>query len=259
MGDACRRPDVAPPRLTVLRRAVVTLLTFLTVALPFGAIGEAHAAVSVAQSQMLEGRGTPRVLLAAPAADEVDRAVEDVLSRRVFRTARPSWIQRLREAVRSWFAERISDLLAGSSAGLFGWTIIGVGSLVAVALTWRLFRGVRSDPDTDDEILVEPSTRSAAEWWRDADLAAGRGDLRAAIRAAYHGLIVELTAGGTVADTPGRTIGEHRRDVDRNAPGIARGFAVAADRVETVLYGEAVAQPEDLDRLRRLSTLVVSR
>lgn len=185
----------------------------------------------------------------APEADDVRRAVDEVLSRRAYADQEPSWWSDLLEQARRWFAERLLDLLAAASGATIGWSILAVAVTVALIVAWRLTRGTRWDRVTDDAV-VDLERRSAEDWSARSREAEGRGDLREAVRTAYRAVLAAYVEAGAIDEVPGRTVGEYRREVGAADPLRRADFDRASDTVEAVLYADRPATPDDLATIR---------
>lgn len=193
------------------------------------------------------------VELRPPAAEpgQVRRVVEDVLSRREFADADPSLTARLEE----WIGEqlgRLFEAVAGTGqAPLIGTLLLVAVVVVAVLLATRFAGGVRGDPDRPAPRTVEDVGRDAAAWLAEADDHERAGNLRAALRCRYRGLLSQLAAAGVVDETPGRTTGEYLEEVRRRRPAAAAHVAAVTAAFEASWYGDAPVTPASLDDVRR--------
>lgn len=202
----------------------------------------AHAAVTAPAP----AEGTPE----AVPATEVRRAVDEVLSRRAYRTEEPSWWARRAEAVRAWLARLLMGLLQATSRAAVGWAVLGLASTVALFIAWRLLRGTRWEA-TRSLTAVDHERRSAADWDARSRDAERRGDLREAVRTAYRAVVAGYAELGLVPEVEGRTVGEYRRAVATADPGRREAFGAASDVVEAVLYADRPASGDDLVAVRR--------
>jgi hypothetical protein len=126
------------------------------------------------------------------------------------------------------------------------WAIVAVGTALLAVVVWRATRGWNADRTVATVPDAEPA-RSAAEWQAEADDHAAAGRWRDAIRCRYAALVTTLVEAGTIADVPGRTVGELDREVAVAAPTLASGVRRAGATFEEVWYGHADAGPEGLE------------
>lgn len=196
------------------------------------------------------------VLAAPPAPAEVRRATDEVLSRRAYATDEPSWWQRWAEQARRWVAERLLVLLQATSRADVGWAVLGVATLLAAFVTWRLVRGTRWE-QARQVAAVDLERRTAADWDARSRDAEARGELREAVRTAYRGVLAAYAEAGLVEEVAGRTVGEYRRQVAAADPGRAGAFDAASDVVEAVLYADRPPTVDDLATIRRCARIPV--
>jgi hypothetical protein len=90
----------------------------------------------------------------------------------------------------------------------------------------------------------------ATDWHGLAEQAIRRGDLREAIRALFHALVVTLASREVIAADPGVTAGECRSAVARAMPALYPSVAEATKAFERVAYGGAPAGQGEVDALR---------
>jgi hypothetical protein len=202
-----------------------------------------------------------RFLLAAtatPAPDAIRRATDEVLSRPEYAGLRRSRLGEIADEVRAWFAMRLFDLVGLAGRPVVGWTVLALGVGVAALVVWWVLRGTRRDPVVDRGLEVSLPRRSAADWDAEARDAEARGDLRAAVRAAYRAVVAGLADRGLVEEVPGRTVGEYRRAVAAADPGRAAVFGRASDAFEAVWYAHAPATAGHLDAVRTADARAVA-
>lgn len=234
--------------------AAVVASALVSAAMLAGAPAPVHAAgptwTGVNGAPAVTAGGTTAVTLQAPASPaEVRRATDEVLSRRAYATAEPSWWQRWLAEARAWVASRFLRLLEATSSTAVGWAVLGLATLVAVVVAWRLARGTRWEP-ARPIAGVDLERRSAREWDARSREAEGRGDLREAVRCAYRAVVASHAEAGLLDEATGRTVGELRRDVAAADPGGRAAFDRASDVVEAILYADRVPGGEDLATVR---------
>ena len=165
------------------------------------------------------------------------------------------------DRIRDWFGDRIPDVGGAGSGATDGLSLVLVAVLLAGAVAvavWvvRAGRRSRTAPDDADEadtdIEITP-LRSPSEWSDEAERCEGAGDHRAAVRARFRAVTATLVRRDLVVDSPGRTAGELRLDLEDRAPEATAAFAPLADHFERIWYGSDRAGPDDSARARALA------
>jgi hypothetical protein len=151
-------------------------------------------------------------------------------------------LRRIREAV-----ARFLEVVLGTVADdpRVAWAIVAIGTVLLATVVWRATRGWNADRSVASVPEADPA-RSAAEWQQEADAHATAGRWRDAVRCGYAAMVATLVEGGTLADVPGRTVGELDREVELAAPGSAPEVRRAGATFEEVWYGHADAGPDDV-------------
>jgi hypothetical protein len=207
-----------------------------------------------------------RVAAARPALDlpaperspgEVRDATRRVLRRAEYRPAQRTPLQVAWE----WLLERLGILLGQLASGGAG-PIIGLVAflliLAAVAfVAVRFSLGVTRDPAAAAALAAVPG-RSGAEWRAEAEAHERAGEWRQAVRCRYRALVADLAVRGLVDEIPGRTAGEYRGEVRRNAPVVADDFAGATELFELAWYARWPTDRDDAGRLRTLADRVLA-
>lgn len=186
----------------------------------------------------------------AAGAEEVRRAVADVLSRPEYADLTPS----LAERARAWAAEQLGRLLEAvvgtGQAALIGSLVLAAVLAVVVVLAVRFARGVRADP-----VRVRPGGdrvgRDAADWAAEADAHERAGRRREAVRCRYRMLVAALAAAGAVEEAPGRTTGEYLAETVQRRPDLADDVAAVTRAFEAAWYGSTPVDEALLDDVRR--------
>jgi hypothetical protein len=186
----------------------------------------------------------------------IQRAAHDILARPEFRPPSVSPI----DQVRHWIGQQIQNALSAALSGSF--SVLGAVILVAIIglLAWlviRLWRGTRSDPAVRFAVVAD-RRRPPADWLAEAAECERRGDFRGSLRARYRALVSELARRGLVDDIPGRTSGEHRREVREALPATMEDFGGATDLFELAVYGDGPAGPGESARIAELSAKVLA-
>lgn len=195
---------------------------------------------------------------AAPAAEEIRDAAQEILQRPEFRAPPKSLYQRLQEMLAEWLGEVFGALVGGGAPGYLAWVIL-VCALAAVA--YLVFRGLqldrrRSGAARPEEAVVE-RRRPAADWEVEAAGHEARGEWRTALRCRYRALIARLAGHGVVEEVAGRTAGEYLAVVGQAAPGVARDFTGATGLFERAWYGNAPTGPEETSAFREMADRVL--
>lgn len=185
--------------------------------------------------------------------DEVERDVEEVLSRSEFQYG-PSWWE---QAV-DWLAERLEDLLGpllpgeatfgGGASGLVAWIIIVVAAGLVVFAVVRAVRNRRARRRGDDATPFEVEVDHvlpASHWLAEAERLEAAGAWRDALRARVRQLVRTLTDEGLVTDSAGRTTIELRAEVATAAPRAHGDVDAVFRRFESVWYGGAGHDGDD--------------
>ncbi len=190
--------------------------------------------------------------------DQVHRAAREVLSQPEFREAGRPLLSR----IWAWLLGRIGELVAaliGTSAGsIVGLllTLLILGGVAVLAL--RFARGMTRDPEVAAAIPSAPR-RSAEDWRGEAEAHERAGEWRNALRCRYRALVADLAGRGLVEEVPGRTAGEYRGEVQRNAPAAAEAFAGATELFESAWYGRTATGAGEASRFRDLAGRVLQR
>lgn len=188
--------------------------------------------------------------------DEVRRAADEILSGSEFRVPPRSVFERAQD----WLGEQVGRLLEnviGSGAGnLIGWAVLIVACAAAVYFLGRYGRTLTADRTIRAESTMVELTRSPSEWRTAADEAERSGDWKTGLLYRYRATVATLVADGVIADVPGRTAGEYRRDVESNHDRIAAAFAGVTDLFERAWYGDEPTGSAERDRYVELDAAV---
>jgi hypothetical protein len=186
--------------------------------------------------------------------------LNSILSAREFRGQRgPTWLDALKARVWSWIVrqlERILGRLGGSKTigNIVAWTVITLACLILLIWMVRflLHAGSRAEMNLRG---ATPVNRDWHRWLRDARAAAGRGDYRAAIHAAYWAAIVRMEETNALPEDRSRTPRESLRLIRRESADYAPLLRLT-QRFELVWYGYRSATDADWsDAMQQLETL----
>lgn len=188
------------------------------------------------------------------------KRLNTILSAREFRGQRgPSWLDMLKARIWSWIIRQLEQLfgrLGGSrTIGNFvAWTVILLACLLLLFWTVRFLMraGSRSDMDLSG---AAPMKQNWHRWLRDARAAAGRGDYRAAIHAAYWAAIVRMEETKSLPEDRSRTPRESLRLIHKESADYAPLLQLT-QRFELVWYGYRSATDADWsEAMQQLETL----
>jgi hypothetical protein len=190
-------------------------------------------------------------------ANQVRDATRRVLRRAEFQPAQRTPL----EVAWQWLLERLGILLGQLAAGGAG-SVVGLllVLLVLAAVAFvavRFSLGLTPDPAAATALPAVPG-RTAASWRAEAEAHERAGEWRQAVRCRYRALVAELAVRGLVDEVPGRTAGEYRGQVRRNAPLVADDFAGATELFELAWYARWPTGRDDAGRLRNLSDRVLA-
>ena len=171
-----------------------------------------------------------------------------ILSAREFQGQQgPTWFDVWKQRVRDWINrqfERIFGRVRGRVIGNFvAWTIVILVGLLLLFWTLRFLMRAGQRPEMDLSGAT-PIGRDWRRWLREAREAAGRGDYRVAIHAAYWAAIVRMEEMKSLPEDRSRTPRESLRLVDRGSATYAP-LSQLTRRFELVWYGYRAATAED--------------
>jgi hypothetical protein len=224
-----------------------------------GAEVRPHAAAPAAQQARQAGAARGLLDLPVPERDpgEVHDATRRVLRRAEFQPARRTPL----EVAWQWLLERLGILLgqlASGGAGAVIGLVVVLLILAAVAfVAVRFSLGVTRDPAAAAALTAVPG-RTPAEWRAEAEAHERAGEWRQAVRCRYRALVADLAVRGLVDEIPGRTAGEYRGELRRNAPVVADDFAGATELFELAWYARWPTGQDDAGRLRTLADRVLA-
>ena len=171
--------------------------------------------------------------------------------------------QSIPDRVLEWFGEQLAKvveaLVGGGGGAVVAWLVL-LGAAAAVVLLLVRYGRITvpaAATDPQPEVMVE-LTRTASAWRDEAERLEAAGRWREAVRCRYRALVADLVRRGTIPEQPGRTTGEHARDVAAREPEAAVAFAAATELFEAVWYGGAEAGPADAQRFRDLDARVLA-
>lgn len=155
---------------------------------------------------------------------------------------RPSLLSRLLEWVRTLFAQASAADTPGLVTTL---TIVG-GALLLVVVAFWVTGPVRRSRRLGRPGVLAPDDRRTAEQLRaDADAAAARGDLAAAVADRFRAVVRSLEERAVLDERPGRTAHEAAADAGARLVPVAEELRRAADLFDAVVYGRLQATADD--------------
>jgi Domain of unknown function (DUF4129) len=182
-----------------------------------------------------------------------------ILSAREFRgQPGPTWLDVWKQRIRDWIdrqLERIFGRVPGRKIGNWvAWIVVILGGLLLLFWTLRflMHAGQHSEMDLSG---ATPVGRDWRRWLREAREAAGRGDYRTAIHAAYWAAIVRMEELKALPEDRARTPRESLKLIDRGSVAYAPLLQLTR-RFELVWYGYRAATAADwADAAQQLETL----
>lgn len=189
-----------------------------------------------------------------PSAEASRREADDILSGAEYQEPPKNALQN----VFDWLFEQLSKVSPGSTLGAVGWVLLALLVGVSVFLLARLRRTAKAPGEGAGYEFDLEDRRPPHEWLADAERFEGRGEWKQALRCRFRALVGELIQRGTVRDLPGRTTGEYRIEVHRNAPAAGAPFAAASLLFESAWYGDEATGPEEAQQFRARAEQVLA-
>jgi len=225
-----------------------------------GANGDALAQIQHKLQAYREAAQSLETPMASESLAQSRTKLNSIMNAREFRGQQgPSWLDVLKAHIWSWISEhleRIFGRLGGAQTigNVVAWTVIVLACLLLLSWTVRFLMraGTRSEMDLSG---ATPVNRDWQRWLRDARAAAGRGDYRAAIHAAYWAAIVRMEETKSLPEDRSRTPRESLRLIQRESVDYAPLLQLT-QRFELVWYGYRSATDADWnDAVKQLETL----
>ncbi len=189
--------------------------------------------------------------------EEIRQLADDIVARAEFRQPEPSLLERFQTWVEDLIGRIFEAAFSGGAGSILGWVVL-VGAVIAIVwFATRFGRTVQADRRVG--ITVEGiHRRTPAEWRAEAEAQEAAGEWKLALRSRYRALIGDLIAEGVLVEVAGRTTGEYRGDVAREAPQRADDFAAATELFESAWYGDHPTGPEENARFQARARAVAS-
>lgn len=224
------------------------------------AVRAAPAAAAV-RFQEPTGEGTgPQLPTPEPSTDEADRRADEILDDPKFDEPPKSVVERVLE----WILEQLDKIPfpdigapGGGGGEILGWVLLFVLAVLAAFLLSKTRLSRRRRHDEPDFLVDAEVARSQHEWVGEAERYEADGQWKQALRCRFRALVGALVDRGVVRDIPGRTTGEYRIEVSRNAPPVAAPFAAAAELFDRAWYGDEPTGEVENRRFRALADEVV--
>jgi len=207
---------------------------------------------------------------------EVDRRIDDILSRPEFQPPERTWLRRVWDGFVEWLRSlfnadddvpEITEVPVESGGGggpgaLIAYLLLAAVLLLAAWVVWRLVRDrtprAKSDTGGDPGVSIDiDEHRSAADWRERANELEADGRWKDAVRAWLRWGIAGLVDREVLEDVPGRTTGEYRRYVARHEPDLDADFDRATRLFDEVWYADRAADAESVATMRRHMEAVV--
>jgi Domain of unknown function (DUF4129) len=211
-----------------------------------------HEQVRQARQRLNALRESAEALLAPPAGADLAQAhgqVDRILRGREFQGSHePSWLDKFKARVYAWISRQLEKLfgrmgISTSVGNTIAWILV---TIIGLLLTFWVVRSMlaaaaRSELDLQD---AAPAGHDWRYWANVARSAAGRGDYRAAIHAAYWTAVAQLEENrllpGDRSRTPRESLGLLERGSAAYAP-----MAHLTRRFELTWYGYRAATSAD--------------
>jgi hypothetical protein len=256
-------------RLGAAPAVVVLILVLLAVGGGLGgpatsvAAGAAERAPASASAPGQEPSGEPNddsLPIPEVSTDDANRRADEILDDPKFDEPPKSVIERIFE----WIAEQLDKIpfpdfgVPGGGGGeVIGWIFIALLAVLAAFLLSKTTWSRRRRRDEPDFVVGSEVVRTQHEWVSEAERYEAEGQWKQALRCRFRALVGALVDRGVVRDIPGRTTGEYRVEVGRNAPAVAAPFAGTAELFDRAWYGDESTGPDENRLFRALADEVV--
>jgi hypothetical protein len=179
------------------------------------------------------------------------RQLEEILSRREFKTQEPSAKDALLARIYYWIARFLSKLIFKGQASfdlmrLIIYLVVGAAATLLLLWTIRRLRRPQEELPQREIIPFAPSARSWRAWLADARTQAQKEDWRNAIHLAYWAGISYLEEHGAWKPNRARTPREYLRLIGKAAAQYPV-LAALTRKLEIVWYGYGVAAEADFN------------
>jgi hypothetical protein len=166
------------------------------------------------------------------------------------------------DQILGWIADQVGKVFASLAGGGGGTVVVWVLIVGVLAGTVHLLvrhGRVTLPPLTapDQPTVMVELTRSAAEWRAEAERHEEAGRWAEGLRGRHRALVADLVRAGAIPEQPGRTAGEHVRDVAASRPDAAPAMAAATELFEAAWYGGASTGAAEAERFQALADTVV--
>lgn len=179
-----------------------------------------------------------------------------ILGRAEFKSAQRPLILRLLDELNRLINGALNRLARGPGS-LIGLVLLTVVAAGGVVLALRVLK--RLPPDPSRSVSIDAVVgRSSIDWRAEAARHEASGRWRDALRCRYRSLIAELAERDLVAEIPGRTSGEYRREMTSAVPLVAVDFGEATNLFERAWYGHAPTGPADSVEFAALAVRVMA-
>jgi hypothetical protein len=196
----------------------------------------------------------------APSIEQSRARLNEILAAREFQTVRaPSWFEVQRARFYAWLVRQFDKLLGRiglprSIGNVIAWIVIALATLLLLLWAVRASIRIESRPEMD----LRGASALGQDWhhWlREARDAAGHGDYRSAIHAAYWAAVARLEETNSLPEDRSRTPRESLRLVQKESAAYAP-LSELTRRFELVWYGYRSATAADWnDAMQQLETL----
>lgn len=201
-----------------------------------------------------------RLPIPEPSADDANQRADEILAEPRFDEPPKSVVDRILE----WIGEQLDRIqvpgvgaMGAGGSQVVGWIAIALMAGLAIFFVSRMRLSRRPGRGDPDFIVEAEQHRNEHEWLSEAERFEADGQWKQALRCRFRALVSALIERGVVRDIPGRTTGEYRLEVTRNAPAVAASFAGAAELFDRAWYGDEATGAAENARFRSLADEVV--
>jgi hypothetical protein len=181
--------------------------------------------------------------------------LDKILSAREFRGVQgPTWFDLLKQKIYAWIDRQLERIFGHlrvkkSIPNVVAWSLVTLVGLLMLFWTLRFLMRARQGANMDLSGAT-PVGRDWRRWLGEAKEAAGRGDYRAAIHAAYWAAIVRMEEMKALPEDRARTPRESLGLIDRSSAAYAPLLQLTR-RFELVWYGYRAATATDWNDARQ--------
>ncbi len=197
-----------------------------------------------------------------PSPDHEPQVVRDLADRILADPRYDTPSEPIADRVIGWVGDQIARafgaLVSGGGGTVLAWVVLvgAVGSVVYLLVRHGRVR-LPTLAGADEPMVMVEMTRTAEEWRTAAAQHEAESRWAEGLRCRHRALVAELVRRGVIPEQPGRTAGEHLRDVAAGLPEAAPAMAAATELFEAAWYGAARTGPDEAARFVALEGQVL--